>query len=255
MAGVYVHIPFCSQSCHYCDFHFSTSLKIKERMIICINREIRQKKKYLKNPVIQTIYFGGGTPSLIPVTLIKEILHTIRSNFKLIYNVEITIEANPDDITEEKIKQWHKIGINRVSLGIQSFRDQDLIYMNRSHNSQQSIVALDILSKSIIQNISIDLIYGFPLLTDLGWLENLEKAIKYNINHISCYCLTVETKTALYHFIKIGQQKPIDPQKGVSQFLAARKLLISAGYHHYEISNFCICQFTCNYVCAFSRLP
>ena len=225
MAGIYIHIPFCSQACHYCDFHFSTSLKIKERMIACINREIELKKKYLNKPLIQTIYFGGGTPSLIPVYLINEILTTIRENFKLAKHVEITIEANPEDVTPSKIQNWEIFGVNRVSLGIQSFRTQDLIYMNRSHNKDQSFIALELLQKSSIDNISIDLIYGFPGLEDVDWVQNLQQAIKYNIHHISCYCLTVEKKTALYHFIQSGQQKSLDPKTGARQFLLTRKIL------------------------------
>jgi len=240
MAGIYIHVPFCSQACYYCDFHFSTSLKTQDRMLLCINREIESKKHYLNNPLIQTIYFGGGTPSLIPTHSIKAIINKINANFKLAKHVEITIESNPEDITEKKIKNWEKIGVNRISLGIQSFRNKDLIYMNRSHNKDHSFIALDLLQRSSINNISIDLIYGFPLLEDVDWVDNLKQALKYRIHHISCYCLTVEKKTALYQFIKKGQQKPLDPKKGARQFLLTRKVLKSAGYNHYEISNFAL---------------
>ena len=238
MPGIYVHIPFCSQACHYCDFHFSTSLKIKSRIISCIQREIELKKKYLSQPLIESVYFGGGTPSLLSSKHINQILTSIRQQFKLAKKVEITIEANPEDVTENKINNWLSIGVNRVSLGVQSFRNKDLKYMNRSHNRNQSLIALDLLTNSAINNICIDLIYGFPHLRDVDWTDNLNQALQFNIQHISCYCLTIEKKTPLYYFIKNKKEQPLNPEMGARQFLKSRQTLQSEGYIHYEISNF-----------------
>ena len=161
MAGIYVHIPFCSQACYYCDFHFSTSLKTKTNIIQSIQNELSNEKKYLKGELVNTIYFVGGTPSLLEVDSIGVILKTIQKNFKLSNNIECTIEANPEDITEIKLQKWYNLGINRISLGVQSFRDKDLEYMNRSHNKDQSINSIELIKKSKISNISVDLIYGF----------------------------------------------------------------------------------------------
>ena len=238
MAGIYIHIPFCAQACYYCDFHFSTSLKLKKRVISAMRKEIIQQKKYLDNSVVQTIYFGGGTPSLIESGEIESIYNTIKQNFILSNSIELTIEANPEDITESLISGWNQIGINRVSLGVQAFRDKDLRYMNRIHTSRQSFYALDLLKKSKIKNLNIDLIYGFPNLSDYEWDESLERILKFGPQHVSCYSLTVEKKTPLSHFIKKGIYSQLNSDQANRQFLIARKKLTNAGYRHYEISNF-----------------
>ena len=238
MAGIYIHIPFCFQACHYCDFHFSTSLKNKQRIINAINKELIMQKHYLKSQLIQTIYFGGGTPSIIDSESLSHIIETIQNNYKLMQNTEITIEANPEDISHENILSWFNIGFNRVSLGVQSFRDQDLTYMNRIHNSKQAIQAISLLQKSEINNLNVDLIYGYPGLDDAAWKKNLDKLISLSIPHISCYCMTIEPKTPLYYFVKKGKYEKLNSAKGNRQFLIAREKLISSGYEHYEISNF-----------------
>ncbi len=238
MAGIYVHIPFCKQSCYYCDFHFSTSLKTVERVIHSIKKEIALQKNYLSNQKIETIYFGGGTPSLLESGLIHGILQEIYRTFNISTEIELTIEANPEDITIAKINEWLRMGINRVSIGIQSFRNQDLLYMNRVHDSNQSMLALQLLLDSEISNVSVDLIYGMPELEDSDWAENLQLLIELNVKHIACYSLTVEKNTPLFHFIQKGKYQPLSSQKSRAQFLLARKKLIQAGYQHYEISNF-----------------
>ena len=238
MAGIYVHIPFCSQACHYCDFHFSTSLKYKQRIINAINKELIMQKHYLESQLIQTIYFGGGTPSLIGSMSLELILETIHHNYKLMQNTEITIEANPEDINQETILSWSTMGFNRVSLGVQSFRDQDLKYMNRIHNSIQARRAIRLLQESAINNLNVDLIYGYPELDNFAWESNLDTVISLKVPHLSCYCMTIEPKTPLYDFIKKGKHKKLNSGQGNEQFLIARKKLISSGYEHYEISNF-----------------
>ncbi|MAQ70344.1 MAG: coproporphyrinogen III oxidase [Flavobacteriales bacterium] len=238
MAGIYIHIPFCAQACHYCDFHFSTSLKLKKRVISAMKKEIIQQKKYLDNSMIKTIYFGGGTPSLIQSAEIQDIYNTIQHNFILSDDVEFTIEANPEDITESLVASWHQIGINRVSLGVQAFKDKDLRYMNRIHTSRQSFRALELLKKSKIKNLSVDLIYGFPNLSDSTWEESLDIILKFDPQHISCYSMTVEKKTPLFHLIKKGVYSKLNFDQANRQFLIARKKLRNSGYAHYEISNF-----------------
>ncbi len=238
MAGIYVHIPFCLQSCHYCDFHFSTSLKTKKGVVNAINQELVIQKNYLQEDVIQTIYFGGGTPSLIDLDSICSILKTIRSNFKLSQSFECTIEANPDDINRQTVNDWHSLGFNRVSLGVQSFRNTDLNYMNRSHTNDQSLKAIRYLRESSISNFSIDLIYGYPILDNTSWENNLQTAIKLDVPHISSYCMTVEKQTPLYFYIKNKKYQALNSKTGQEQFLIARHLLIKNGYQHYEISNF-----------------
>ena len=238
MVGIYIHIPFCSQACHYCDFHFSTSLKLKKRVISAMKKEIIQQKKYLDNSMIKTIYFGGGTPSLIQSAEIQDIYNTIQHNFILSDDVEFTIEANPEDITESLVASWHQIGINRVSLGVQAFKDKDLRYMNRIHTSRQSFRALELLKKSKIKNLSVDLIYGFPNLSDSTWEESLDIILKFDPQHISCYSMTVEKKTPLFHLIKKGVYSKLNFDQANRQFLIARKKLRNSGYAHYEISNF-----------------
>ncbi len=223
---------------YYCDFHFSTSLKSKSKIISSIKKEIKKQKNYLKGEIINTVYFGGGTPSILCADELREIMKVVENNFLLSSKMECTLEANPEDITESKLTDWFNIGINRLSLGVQSFRDEDLNYMNRSHTQLDACQSIELIKNSQIYNFSIDLIYGFPLLTNEAWLSNLEKIINFKIPHISCYCLTVEKKTPLFHLIKKGKYQQLDPLIGKEQFLIARKVLLENGYNHYEISNF-----------------
>ncbi|MBK9570641.1 MAG: radical SAM family heme chaperone HemW [Chitinophagaceae bacterium] len=237
MAGIYIHIPFCRQACHYCNFHFTTSLHYKHDLIAALLKEITLQKDYLDNELVETIYFGGGTPSLCTKEEVKSILTAIHSSFIVAKDAEITFETNPDDITEEKLKEWKETGINRLSIGIQSFFEEDLKWMNRAHTARQAIDSLQSAIKAF-ENITIDLIYGTPQLTNEKWKKNVETAISLNIPHLSCYALTVESKTPLYKMIRQHKKEDINPDKQSEQFLLLMEWLEKAGYEHYEISNF-----------------
>lgn len=239
MAGIYIHIPFCKKACHYCDFHFSTSLKNKEALVDALCSEIGMRHDYLENKKLSTIYFGGGTPSLLTSSELDEIISTIREYFEVIPNAEITLEANPDDLTPEKIKELKASGINRLSIGIQSFFDDDLQRMNRSHSAQQAIDAVKNAISYGINNISIDLIYGLPNLTKEKWMYNLQQAFQLNVTHLSAYCLTIEEGTAFNHFLHKGKiTLPTEPET-IEQFELLMSEAAKHDFIHYEISNFC----------------
>lgn len=239
MAGIYVHVPFCRKACHYCDFHFSTSLQNTELLVDALFREIETRQDYLENKNLSTIYFGGGTPSILDKIELNKILGKINQCFKIAPDAEITLEANPDDLTIEKIKELAGAGINRLSIGVQSFFDEDLEIMNRSHNARHAIQAVENAQSGGIQNISIDLIYGLPNLTGEKWAFNLQQAFQLDVPHLSAYCLTIEEKTAFSHFVRTGKIALPAESQTIEQF----ELLVSeAGKHHfihYEISNFC----------------
>ncbi len=237
MAGIYIHIPFCKQACFYCNFHFSTSLRRKNELVASLLSEIKLREDYLNDEPIETIYFGGGTPSLLQVPDIRSLIEKIFSIFKVDPDVEITIETNPDDITEEKLKEWKEAGINRLSTGIQSFFEEDLKWMNRVHTAEQAIDNLQLATR-LFNNITIDLIYGTPLLTNEKWKRNVDKAIELYIPHLSCYALTVEPKTALHKMIGAKQVSDINPDKQSEQFFLLMQWMEETGYEHYEISNF-----------------
>ena len=237
MSGIYLHIPFCKQACLYCNFHFSTSLAHKNELIAALLKETSLQKSYLEDDVVETIYFGGGTPSLLEIADLRLQIEKIRQTFPVAIDAEITLEANPDDITEEKLIAWKEIGINRLSIGVQSFFEEDLVWMNRAHNAQQAIDNLQLAIKQF-DNITIDLIYGHPLLTDEKWKQNVEQVISLNIPHISCYALTVEPKTPLQKMIKEQKKEDVNPEKQADQFTQLMNWLEEAGYEHYEISNF-----------------
>ena len=237
MAGIYIHIPFCEQACHYCNFHFATSLRHKNEMIAALLKEIELQKLYLGNETIETIYFGGGTPSLCTMGELQNMMEKVFSSFQVSANAEVTIEVNPDDITVEKLQGWEKAGINRLSIGILSFFEEDLKWMNRAHNSQQAIDNL-LLAKKYFDNITIDLIYGTPLLTDEKWKYNVDMTIQFNIPHLSCYALTVESKTPLYKMIQQNKMENVNSDKQAEQSLLLMQWTEEAGYEHYEISNF-----------------
>ncbi len=238
MAGIYIHIPFCKQACHYCDFHFSTSLKYKDEMINALLHEIELRENYLKDSDTDTIYFGGGTPSLIPYKDIEKILHKIEQHFPISSTPEITLEANPDDLNKQYLESIHKIGVNRLSIGVQSFIDRDLLWMNRAHQSSEAIDSIRRAQDIGIENISIDLIYGLPNLSDKEWLDNIKRALELEIRHISSYALTVEDKTALGNWVAKGKVKPMDEEQAASQFEILMECLAENGFEHYEISNF-----------------
>ncbi|PZR29763.1 MAG: coproporphyrinogen III oxidase [Citrobacter freundii] len=242
MSGIYIHIPFCKQACHYCNFHFSTSLRYKNELIAALLKEIELVDDFFPaakqdaGPV-ETIYFGGGTPSLCSTDEIRSILQQLSTHFTVLPGAEITLEANPDDITAEKLQEWKLAGITRLSIGIQSFFEEDLVWMNRAHNSEQAWNSL-LLATEYFDNITIDLIYGTPGLTDEKWKQNVDRVINLGISHISCYALTVEPKTPLQKLIREHKAADVDPDHQSEQFLLLMKWLEEAGFEHYEISNF-----------------
>ncbi len=239
MAGIYIHIPFCKQACHYCDFHFSTSLQYKTAFLDALKKEIILRKNYLENEIISTIYFGGGTPSLLSQAELLGIIDSLKQNFVIHQDAEITLEANPDDLTDLKIKELKSTPINRLSIGIQSFYDKDLKLMNRAHSSSEAHNSVKLAQENGFNNITIDLIYGIPTLTHNHWRNNLEIAFELNVKHISAYCLTVEPKTALAHQVKIGSVKNVDEQHSSEQFEILLESMHTNDFIQYEISNFC----------------
>lgn len=240
MAGIYIHIPFCKQACNYCNFHFSTSLRFKNELIAALLKEITLKPPIFANDVsleIETIYFGGGTPSLCSTDEIRSINETIRKYYRVSEQAEITLEANPDDLNAEKLISLKEAGINRLSIGVQSFFEEDLQWMNRAHNAQQAIDNL-LLARNYFENITADLIYGTPGLTNEKWQNNVERMIAMDIPHLSCYALTVEPKTPLQKLIEQHKREDVNPDKQSEQFLLLMKWMKENGYEHYEISNF-----------------
>ena len=237
MAGIYIHIPFCKQACHYCDFHFSTSLKHKTSLVKSINKELSLRKSEFKSESIETIYFGGGTPSLLTPEEIESILKTIFNDFEVVLHPEITFEVNPDDINESYLEAIKELGVNRISIGVQSFFSHDLNLMNRSHNAIQAEHVLGLVSK-YFKNFSVDLIYGTPGLTNDLWIKNNDTVLKYNTPHISSYALTVEKDTALHHFINKGVVRPVSDEQSHEQFQILVDKLISEDFIHYRLSNF-----------------
>ena len=236
MAGLYIHIPFCKQACHYCNFHFSTSLKNRKDIVQTMIKEIEIKSVGYED-LIETIYFGGGTPSLLMISEIDSLIKSVINNFTISSQIEITLEANPDDLNAKKLKELSKSLINRLSIGIQSFNDQDLKLMNRSHNSFDSINCID-KSLKYFDNISIDLIYGMPNSDLISWEKNLNIALKWDLNHISAYALTVEPKTALEKFIKKEIVVPLHDEIVFEQFNLIHDKLTDLNYVNYELSSF-----------------
>ncbi|WP_291128390.1 radical SAM family heme chaperone HemW [Flavobacterium sp. UBA7682] len=237
MSGIYIHIPFCKQACHYCDFHFSTSLKKKDEMVLALAKEIKMRKSEFEDEVVETIYFGGGTPSILSIADLELLIDAVYQNYTVVDNPEITVEANPDDLTEERITELSNNRINRLSIGIQSFFEDDLKLMNRAHNVEEAKKCLEIATQ-YFDNITIDLIYGMPNMSNEKWLQNIEMALSYNIPHISSYALTVEPKTALDLFIKQGIIPQLDDELAQEHFNILVDKLEENGFIHYELSNF-----------------
>ncbi|MEO2072575.1 MAG: radical SAM family heme chaperone HemW [Zunongwangia sp.] len=237
MSGIYIHIPFCKQACHYCDFHFSTSLKKKSELVSALQNELVLRKNELPNEPIKTIYFGGGTPSLLNLEELTAIFKTIYAEFTIAENPEITLEANPDDLSEEKINELANSKINRLSIGVQSFFEEDLKLMNRAHNAEEALNSIK-LARSKFDNISVDLIYGIPGMSNERWQKNIQILLDLDIPHISSYALTVEPNTALQKFIEKGKIKPVDDAAAAQHFETLRTVLKNAGFEHYEFSNY-----------------
>lgn len=238
MAGIYIHIPYCKQACHYCNFHFSTTLQSLPEMLRAILTELTLRQSYLDYQRIETIYFGGGTPSMLTSTSLGSILDQIHKTQTVHGNCEITLEANPDDISIEKLTDWQSLGINRLSLGIQSFHDDDLHFMNRAHTGSQATEALDIILNSGIDRLTADIIFGYQGLTTQKLNYNLNQLTTQSVHHLSCYGLTIEPKTALYHQVKTGLVNPLPEDKAAQQFNLVKLVLQDNGYDHYEISNY-----------------
>ncbi len=237
MAGIYIHIPFCKQACVYCNFHFSTSLNMKEDMLAAIHAELELQKHYLESPAIETLYLGGGTPSLLTADEINKLTDHIATHYNIGTLKEYTIETNPDDLTHAYIQSLKNTPVNRFSIGVQSFFDADLRYMNRAHNAQEADYAIKAAQDAGFSNITIDLIYGTPGLTDNNWQHNLRQVDNLGIPHFSAYALTVEEKTALHHNIKAGKSQPVNPEQAAHQFEMLMDFAAQTGFEHYEISN------------------
>src|SRR5471030_3212541 len=239
MAGIYIHIPFCKQACHYCDFHFSTSLKYKDELLQALVKEIRLQKDYLGGETVETIYFGGGTPSLLNADELNHLLTVITGLHTVPAGAEITLEANPDDLDKSKVAAYRQTDINRFSIGIQSFFDEDLQWMNRVHRGAEAEAAVKRVQDAGFENITADLIYGYPHLTGEKWKYNLDKIFELGVPHVSSYSITVEPKTALAAFINKKQQQPLSDDQSATQFIALMDAMQAHDFEHYEISNFC----------------
>ena len=240
MAGIYIHIPFCKQKCTYCDFHFSTTFETyREEMIQSIIAEIKLRENYLSEQTVHTIYFGGGTPSLLDKAELSLIIAKINETYRLFKSPEITLEANPDDITEDKLAIWKQAGVNRLSIGLQSFKESDLKWMNRAHTIEESNQCISIAQNAGFNNLTVDLMYGLPDLTMEEWKAHIQKLIDLNIAHISAYCLTIEKNTVLDNWVNKGKIKPPSEDVQSEQFLTLLSMMEENGYEQYEISNFC----------------
>jgi oxygen-independent coproporphyrinogen-3 oxidase len=238
MAGIYIHIPFCKQACHYCDFHFSTSQKYRPEIIQALVKELHLQEDYLESQSIETIYFGGGTPSLLTAEEINLIIDTTSKLHSISSDAEITLEANPDDLDDLKVNALRHTPVNRFSIGIQSFFDEDLIWMNRAHRSSEAEAAIKRSQDAGFENITVDLIYGYPLLTDAKWKHNMNTVFALEVPHLSAYSMTVEPKTALAYQIQKKKQPAISDQQSAAQFSALMEAVEQKGFDHYEISNF-----------------
>lgn len=238
MAGLYIHVPFCVKRCLYCDFYSNTEMKYKDSFVSAISREMELRREYLGNESLETIYFGGGTPSQLQAEDFDKIFNAIHRLFDTTNCTEITLEANPDDITPEYMSALRAFPFNRISMGVQSFNPEDLRFLNRRHDREQAIRAVNLCKEKGITNISIDLIYGLPGQTRQAWEANLDEAIRLDIPHLSAYHLIYEEGTALYKLLEAGKVSPVEEDISVTLFSTLIDKLTAAGYLHYEISNF-----------------
>ncbi|WP_375579923.1 radical SAM family heme chaperone HemW [Marivirga tractuosa] len=238
MAGIYIHIPFCKQACFYCDFHFSTNMAIKNEMVEAICKEIELQQNYLEGEIVNSIYFGGGTPSVLEESHLKSILNKLKQHNVIASDAEITFEANPDDITAEKLQMLFQNGINRLSVGIQSFDEEILKWMNRAHNSKEAFQCLEWIKESEFNNFSLDLIYGIPIATHEIWEKDLKTLVDFQPPHISSYCLTIEPDTVFGRWQQKGKLTEASEDYASEQFLYLAEYLQKSAYEHYEVSNF-----------------
>jgi len=240
MAGIYIHIPFCKQACSYCNFHFSTKISNVENFLSALKSEIQLRNSYLDNEEIESIYFGGGTPSLLNKHQLAEIFELLHQEFSVQETVEITLEANPDDLNEEKIKGLKESPINRLSIGVQSFYDKDLKFMNRSHSAEEAKNSILIAKEVGFENINVDLIFGTQTTSNEMWKSNLDTFFELNVPHLSAYSLTIEEKTVLANQIKNRKVEHIDENKNFEQYHILQKAIGNHGFEQYEVSNYCI---------------
>lgn len=238
MAGIYIHIPFCKKRCIYCDFYSNTDMTWQTRYIDAVCRELSDRKEELSGETIETVYLGGGTPSQLSIDSLSRIFRAIESHFPLSSTPEITLEANPDDLQEEFCRELSELPINRISMGIQSFDDRDLRFLNRRHNARQATTAIENCRRSGFSNISIDLIYGLPHQTPESWNDNLQQAFSLSPEHLSCYHLIYEEGTEIYRLLKNGIIRPVDEETSLTMFSRLMETARDNGYRHYEISNF-----------------
>ena len=240
MSGIYIHIPFCKKACFYCDFHFTVSFKIKEKIITAICQELTTRKDFFDpKETISSIYFGGGTPSVLSIKEIDEILGAVYSHYNVEKNAEITFECNPDDLTQDYLRELKFVGINRLSIGVQSFNDEHLKWMNRSHDASQSKKSIEYAAEAGFNNITLDLIYGLPQLSNKEWSANLNEALSLPINHLSAYSLTMEENTPYIKLVNQGKYKK--PSDGISSnhYQILVQQTTDLGWEHYEVSSFC----------------
>ena len=240
VAGLYLHIPFCRKACSYCNFHFSTARQGHQEMVNAIAEEIALRSEEMLAGPWETVYFGGGTPSLLSPKQVTQLLDAAAAVRPIALGAEITLEANPDDLSEEVLEAFAKTQVNRLSIGVQSFRESDLRYMNRAHSAQQALACIARAQSVGFEELTIDLIYGTPELDDAAWRDNLQRAIDFGVPHLSAYALTVEPKTALAHQIKAGTALPVDEEQAARQMEILVETLGAAGYEHYEVSNFAL---------------
>lgn len=240
MAGIYVHIPFCKQACYYCDFHFSTNQEVRPRLVDALRREAELQHDFLGTETVETVYLGGGTPSLLTAMELERLMSTLRGTFPISSTAEITLEANPDDLTESVLRQFVAAGINRLSIGIQSFQEETLRFFNRAHSVAQALGSVEQARRVGFANISIDLIYGIPGKQNSDWMAEIRQALALGPEHISAYALTVEEKTVFGNWHKRKKLVPADEEQVAQQFELLMDELAQAGYIHYEISNFCL---------------
>jgi len=240
MAGIYLHIPFCKQACYYCDFHFSTNVEIKKELIAAMGEEIILQRDYLQGETLHTIYFGGGTPSLLEPHELEYLLRVISENHSVQHMAEVTLESNPDDLSVEKLTDLRSLGINRLSIGIQSFDDEILRYLHRAHDAQSGIRSVEHARNAGFENISIDLIYAIPGLSSVNWKKNIASAAGLKPEHISAYTLTIEEKTTFGNWLAKGRIKPVDETLAAEQQEMLMEMLAASGYRQYEISNFAV---------------
>ncbi len=239
MAGIYIHVPFCKTKCIYCDFYSSTRRELQSRYVRSLCRELAERKDYLKREAVRTVYFGGGTPSLLPAEDFHRIFDVIEQNYGLTYTEEITLEANPDDLTEDYLQSLRNLPLNRISIGIQTFNNELLRLLRRRHDARQAIEAVDRCRRAGFDNISIDLMYGLPGETDADWEKDLQQAISLGVEHISAYHLTYEEQTPIHRMLQQKQVTAVEEESSLRFFTVLMDSLTDAGYEHYEISNFC----------------